>query len=52
VAGPGSSQQPTAARWAVPIPQTGNSEAVTDVLDGVFVGLAKRQDDDLGQLRF
>jgi uncharacterized protein (TIGR03118 family) len=49
VASPGSSRQPTAARRAVPIPQTGNSEAATDVLDGLFVDLGIGQDDVPGE---
>ena len=43
---------PDAALASEPILQSGNSQPTTDVLDGVFVGLAKRQDDDLGQLGF
>jgi hypothetical protein len=43
---------PNAASASEPILQSGNSRPTTDVLDGIFVGLAKRQDDDLGQLGF
>jgi uncharacterized protein (TIGR03118 family) len=43
---------PNAALASEPILQSGNSRPTTDVLDGIFVGLAKRQDDDLGQLGF
>jgi uncharacterized protein (TIGR03118 family) len=43
---------PNAALAAEPILQSGSSRPTTDVLDGIFVGLAKRQDDDLGQLGF
>jgi uncharacterized protein (TIGR03118 family) len=43
---------PNAALVSEPILQSGNSQPTTDALDGIFVGLAKRQDDDLGQLGF
>jgi uncharacterized protein (TIGR03118 family) len=40
----------TRALAGEPIVQTGKSRTRTDVLDGLFVGLAKGQDDGLGEL--
>jgi uncharacterized protein (TIGR03118 family) len=42
---------PTLASAGEPILQTGNSETVTDALDGLFVGLAIGQDDVPGEFR-